>query len=198
MPQQFQNVPLPQTAGQQQLRGGVEQLLMSILGGLGKPVDIGPIAQQARTQFQQQTVPTLAERFTSMGGGLPTSPAFASQLGAAGAGLEESLASLGVQQQMGQQDLQSRLLSGLLGTALQPQSFMYAEPQAQKSPGFGQQLMQGLGGGLGMLGAGFGQTLPFALGGGLLSNLFGKAKQPQQPDRMNALMGLLSQIRGAR
>lgn len=51
-----------------------------------------PIAQQATNQFNQQTVPNLAERFTSMGNSSLSSPLFASQLGQAGAGLQSDLA----------------------------------------------------------------------------------------------------------
>lgn len=52
------------------------------------------IEKRARTQFEQRTVPTLAERFTSMGAGAQSSPAFAQTLGQAGANLEEGLAAL--------------------------------------------------------------------------------------------------------
>lgn len=55
--------------------------------------DFNPIEQRARSQFNQQTIPSLAERFTSMGGGQRSS-AFQGALGAAGAGLEEGLAAL--------------------------------------------------------------------------------------------------------
>jgi hypothetical protein len=53
-----------------------------------------PIAQQARTQFNQQTVPSLAQRFASMGDNAISSPSFTSELGQAGAGLEGNLAAL--------------------------------------------------------------------------------------------------------
>lgn len=62
------------------------------------------ISNQARKQFNQQTVPSLAERFTSLGNNSLSSPAFASQLGQAGAGLEENLA--GLRSNMGLQQLQ--------------------------------------------------------------------------------------------
>lgn len=67
------------------------------------------IEQRARSQFQTQTIPSLAERFTSMGGeGGQRSSAFGAQLGGAGADLESQLANLrsmfGMQQtQMGLQ-----------------------------------------------------------------------------------------------
>ena len=51
-----------------------------------------PIEQQARAGFEQQTIPTIAERFTNMGQGASSSGAFARTLGGAAAGLEQDLA----------------------------------------------------------------------------------------------------------
>lgn len=51
-----------------------------------------PIEQQARQDFAQTTVPTIAERFSSMGG--QRSSAFGQQLGQAASGLESQLAAL--------------------------------------------------------------------------------------------------------
>lgn len=56
--------------------------------------DFKPIEEEARAGFEQQTVPTIAERFTNMGAGASSSSAFARNLGSAAAGLEQSLASL--------------------------------------------------------------------------------------------------------
>lgn len=66
--------------------------------------NFNPAAQEqlARNQFQTQTLPSIAERFTSMGGGQRSS-AFQGALGQAGAGLEQSLAAL--RSQYGQQAL---------------------------------------------------------------------------------------------
>lgn len=95
-----------------------------------------PIAQQARSQFNQQTVPSLAERFTSLGNNALSSGAFTSQLGQAGAGLEEALAAL--QSQYGMKNQQNAL--SLLSLGLSP-SF---ENYYQKSqPGFGENLLSG-------------------------------------------------------
>lgn len=69
-----------------------------------------PIAEQARTQFEEQTVPSIAERFTAMGGGGGRSSAFAQQLGQAGAGLEQGLAAQGAQFGLQQQGLLQNLL----------------------------------------------------------------------------------------
>lgn len=70
---------------------------LQLLGayGLGNPYEeFQPIAEQAQNEFNQQVVPSLAERFTSVGKGAISSPAFASQLGQAGAGLQQNLAAL--------------------------------------------------------------------------------------------------------
>jgi len=142
--------------------------IMSLLQG--KPSQgFQPIAQNARNQFQQQTVPTLAERFTSMGGagtGALSSPAFASQLGQAGAGLEGNLAALG--SQFGQNQLQSLL--PFAGKSQFENLFHQAQPGAlQNIAGPALQLLMmylsgGLSGGAG-LGSGAGSGLQ-SLGGG--------------------------------
>lgn len=98
--------------------------------GLQNPYGgFAPIAQQATNQFYQQTVPTLAERFTSMGNGALSSPLFASQLGQAGAGLQSDLASQ--QAQYGQQNIQQLLQMLQLG--LNPQVENIFRP-AQSGP----------------------------------------------------------------
>ena len=65
-----------------------------------------PIAQQARHNFNTQTIPSIAERFTAMGGGQRSS-AFQAALQNAGGDFDRSLASLDYQQahQLGQQAL---------------------------------------------------------------------------------------------
>jgi hypothetical protein len=84
---------------------GLYNILAQLLGqpAAKSQFDFAPIAQQARTNFQTQTVPTLAERFGSLGGESRGSSAVIGQLGAAGAGLNEGLAALqqhyGLQQQ---------------------------------------------------------------------------------------------------
>ena len=161
-----QQVQLPRFSPQQQ---EIQSQMLSQLGPLLQQMqqpqqkfDFGPLAQQARTQFRTQTVPGLAERFTSMGGGGQRSSAFQGALGRAGAGLEENLAGtqsqIGLQQQgMEQQRLQG-LLSALLGGGLQsPYENIYI-PRQPSQPGFLQNLLlggaqagiQGLSGGYGM------------------------------------------------
>lgn len=99
----------------------LNQLLQQGISGLGqqKPFDFAPIAQQAREQFAQQTVPSLAERFTALGG--QRSSAFPQALGQAGSQLESNLAAQGAQFGMQGQDQQNRLLLSLLGLGLTPQ-----------------------------------------------------------------------------
>lgn len=125
-----------------------------------------PIAQQARSQFEQQTVPSLAERFTGTGGAL-SSPAFASQLGAAGAGLNENLAAL--QSQYGlsnraQLAKERGQLMSLLGMGLTP-TFETLHRPAQEGllqslfGGVGQAALAGLTGGASGLGLSLGLNL---------------------------------------
>lgn len=118
-----------------------QQILQFLLqqgqGGLQNPYGgFAPIADQARNQFSQNTVPSLAERFTSMGNSSLSSPAFASQLGQAGAGLEEALAAL--QSQYGMKNQQQAL--SLLALGLSP-SFQNFYQGSQ--PGFGENLLSG-------------------------------------------------------
>lgn len=130
---------IPQYSQMQQK--GFNQLLQSSLSGLQNPyAGFEPIAQQAQKRFHEQIVPTLAERFSSYGDMSSSSPAFASQLGQAGAGLSENLAAL--QSQYGMLNRQ-----GLLG-----QAQMGFTPQFQNLSMEGEQ---------GFLGPLFSQLLPY-------------------------------------
>lgn len=64
-------------------------------------------------QFNEQTIPALAERFSSLGSGAQRSSAFQQALGQAGAGLSENLASL-------RGGMQMQGLGQALGYAQQP------------------------------------------------------------------------------
>ena len=95
---QFQNYsPEVQAALSQILQGGLSRLNQPQfnVNQNSQPFDFQPIAQEARTNFAQQTVPSILERLT--GAGAQKSSALGQQLGAAGAGLESGLASLGAQ-----------------------------------------------------------------------------------------------------
>jgi len=71
------------------------QALQQALQGLQNPYEgFEPLANQARTNFETQTLPSIAERFTNMGGGGQRSSAFQGALGAAGSGFENGLAAL--------------------------------------------------------------------------------------------------------
>lgn len=105
---QFQRL----TPQQQQLQNQVVSNLMTALQPGGQ-LDFGPIAQRARSQFSQQAIPTIAERFSALGQNALSSPALYSQLGGAAANLEEALAAQ-------QGAFQQRNLLGLLGLAQQP------------------------------------------------------------------------------
>lgn len=144
----------------------LSQVLQLGLGGLQQGSGgFEPIAQQARTQFQQQTIPSIAQRFTAMNG--QRSGAFQQALGQAGAGLEEGLASLGSQYNLQRQGQ----LQNLLGAGLTPQFDTYL-PQEQQ--GFGQTLLESAGTVLPlMLGGAFGG----GLGGGIGSLLKGGLSQ---------------------
>ena len=114
------------------------QILRQALSGMQNPTQgFEPIAQREMSRFQSQTVPSLAERFTSMGAGGQRSSAFAGALGGAGADLGERLGALGSQyglQRTGQ-------LQQLLGMGLTPQFESMLRPQTH---GFlGNMAMQG-------------------------------------------------------
>lgn len=128
----------------------IDQSLQMGLSGLQnlKPFDFAPIEQQATKNFNTQTVPSLAERFTAMGSG-PRSSNFAPAFASAGADLQGQLAALRSQYGLQQQNS----LQNLLGLGLTPQFETGYEP---RTPGFaesvGAPVLQGLG-----------QTLPYWL-----------------------------------
>jgi len=113
--EQFQRSPLHTPQGMQAL----EQLLATGLGNLQNPqAGFQPIAENAQRQFQTQTIPGLAERFTNLGGSdTRGSSDFAGMLGGAGADLQSQLASMA--SQYGLQNQQNALSQ--LQTGLQPQ-----------------------------------------------------------------------------
>jgi hypothetical protein len=97
----------------------IQYLMQLSHEGLQNPYEgFDPIAQQARTQFSQETVPGLAERFTSMGNNALSSGAFTSQLNQGRAGLEADLSAQ--RAQYGQQNKQ-QMIQTLL-SLLQPRS----------------------------------------------------------------------------
>ena len=201
-PATAQQVPTltPQQLG---VKGQASNQALQMLQGLsGGNFNFEPIAQQARTQFQTQTVPSLAERFTSLGSGAQRSSAFQGALGQAGAGLEEGIAALNSKYGLQQQGLNQNLLQLLLGHSLSPESETLIN---QGDEGF-----------LSSIGPVIGQLLPYlpmligsffgpggtaagaGVGAGLsaLTGLFGnKQQQPaqsfMQPNYSNIISGIL-------
>jgi hypothetical protein len=109
-----------------------QNALSSLLGqasqGMKNPYQgFEPIEARARSQFQKNTIPGIAERFTSLGDNAISSGAFASQLGEAGAGLEEGLAAL-----RSQYGLQNRgQLLRELGLGLTPENENFYQPREE-------------------------------------------------------------------
>src|ERR1700679_1928535 len=117
--QQFSTIT-PQQAG---VKGAVGNQALRMLQNLGGGQNnFEPIANQARTQFNEQTIPGLAERFTNFGSGANRSSAFQGALGEAGSNLEQGLAALKSQFGQQQQGLDQNLLQLLLGHSLSPES----------------------------------------------------------------------------
>lgn len=111
--ERMQQYPTQTTQGMDYLNN----LLKMSQTGLNNPyAGFEPIENRARSQFQQ-SLPSLAERFASMGTGAQRSSGFQSAIGRAQAGLEESLASL--RSQYGLQNRGQMLQMGQLG--LSPQ-----------------------------------------------------------------------------
>lgn len=93
-------------------------------------------------EFNEKTVPGLAERFAGMGamGGGLSSSGFGQSLGAAGAGLQEKLAAL-------KSGLGTQAANQLMSTYGQRAQAAFGEPTfqyQQNQPGFGENVMAGL------------------------------------------------------
>jgi len=137
--QKAQTTQLPILSPQQQ--AWQQQAGQMAMQGLQDPSQgFDPIAQRARSQFQTQTIPSLAERFTSFGQGGQRSSDFMGAAAGAGADLEEGLAAQGAQY-----GLQNRgLLQQLLGIGMQPGfDNIYQPGQMGGLQRFGQSLFQG-------------------------------------------------------
>lgn len=99
-------------AGQFGMQGlqGLPAQYQQLMQGL----NFDPIEQNAMRQFNQTTVPGLAERFSSMGtGGSQRSSAFAQQLGGAGSDLMSQLAALRAQYGIQRGQLGGNMLANL-------------------------------------------------------------------------------------
>lgn len=133
--------------GQQGVQNNILGQIPGLLGRASQGVDFNPIEDRARSQFNTQTVPGLAERFTSLGGGQRSS-AFQNAIGSAGVDLESGLAALRSQFGLQQQGQQNKLLGNLLSYGFKPS---FENQQQETGTGFGinllMQLLQSLFGG---------------------------------------------------
>lgn len=142
-----------------------QQQLQKMLGGQLPTEGFEPIAQQARSQFEQ-SIPTLAERFSGLG--MLQSPALASVIGKGQQELEENLAAQKAQFGLQQQGNIAGLLPQLLQSGLAPQyesQFIMPRPQPQFIPppqqaGVGGGFASGIGSLLGGLGSLAGAFMP--------------------------------------
>lgn len=149
---------------------GAQDYLQNMISG--SPEAFNRFAAPFKTEFEQQTIPRLAEQFAgTLGpmGGLGSSSGFAQALGGAGTQFQSNLSNLyaQLQQQAVQQALgQYNTLANLgLGTKT------FENVYQPGSTGF---LGQALGGLLGGLGGGFG----LGAGSGLVQGIFGKKPKP--------------------
>lgn len=126
-----------------EVQTALTQLLQQGISGIQarKPFDFGPIKEQAVSDFRTEGIPTLAERFTAMGGGQRSS-AFEGALGSAEGGLRRDLASLESQYNLQQQGQDDTFFQNLLRLGLVPRSENLYFPS---SPGALQGLAQGAG-----------------------------------------------------
>ena len=117
-----------------QQQNALDQMLQQALMGMQNlpTANFGDVKKMYEQNFQQQTVPGIAERFSSLGAGSQRSSAFEQALGTAGAGMNTQLA--GMQQMFNQQqrgDEVNRLMQMLqLGVAPQ---YQYMQEPAQTS-----------------------------------------------------------------
>lgn len=129
----------------QAAQGYLSQLLQN------DPASYEKFAAPYMQQFQQQTVPRLAERFAGMGGGLGggalSSSGFAQALGGAGSDLQARLAQLYSGRQMDAANQSMGNYTNLASLGLGQRGFEnYYQPG---SPGIGGALIGGLAGGVG-------------------------------------------------
>ena len=159
-----------------QLLGNIGGPLQAGIGNLGQLLGGGEGAYQAfeapaMRQFYEQIVPGIAEQFSGMGAGAQRSSAFGQQLGAAGAGLADTLA----MQRAGLQQEGLSQLQSLLGMGLGAKPFEnILRPGTSGAIG---PLVQALGMGTGFaLGGSLGTSLG-GMGSNLFSSLFGPKKK---------------------
>ena len=131
----------------QQGFGGLKELL-------GQGFDFAPISEQARTGFAQQTIPSIAERFASLGtGGSQRSSAFPQLLSQAGGNLEKDLAALQAQYAMQNKGMNMGAYQSILNQGMQsPWQNMYRPGSQSGLSNLINSGMQGLGQAAGTIG----------------------------------------------
>jgi hypothetical protein len=160
---QFLNQLLGMLGGSQGGQGGnFLDYYSNLLGGESGQGDLESFAEPYRQQFENETIPMLAERFAGAGGGMGgalSSSGFGQSLGSAGGNFNAQLAQLFAslrQNAAGQ-------MSGLAGLGLGAQP--YALTTTPGSPGAGMGLLGGaLGSFLGPMGTAAGSALGNFLG----------------------------------
>ena len=124
----------------------MDQILQRGLQGSMNNFDFAPIEAQARTGFMQNTIPSIAERFSGLGSGGQRSSAFYNSMGQAGAGLEQSLAAMKQNYNMQMMPM----MQNMMGMGLNRR---YENAMHQRVPGMletgGSAFLGGLGGALG-------------------------------------------------
>lgn len=137
-----------------------------------------PIADRARKQFQEQTLPSIAERFTAMG--LQNSGYFPQVLGSAASDLESQLAALGSQFDLQQQQFGHGQTMDYLRHGLSPRFTSHIQ---LGTPGFLQQSLP--------------TTMDYLTqsgGSGALGSLAGLAGGGLATSGIQALISLLSKL----
>ena len=175
----FQETPNKFNPQQQQ---ALMQLLSQGQAGLQNPTaGFQPIEDYARSKFQRESIPGLAERFTSLGGSdTRGSSDFAGMLGGAQSEFDQGLAAL--RAQYGQQGQQNALQ--LLQTGLQPQTDQMYMGEQQ---GIGDQIAEMGGNALGTYLGGGGDFGLGASSAGNVGGLFSKWTPQQKSALLNAL-----------
>ena len=164
--------------------GSMDQMLQSalpqLLSSLGNQGGFAPIAEQARSRFFGDTVPTLAERFSGLGSGGQRSSGYQESLASGAGQMNTDLAAM--ESQYGQQ--RNQQLMQMLGMGLTPQQEnMRIAPQQ----GFMHGMAPGIGEGLAKAGMNFmtgGASGGAEMGSNIikmLMSLFGGKKGQQQP-----------------
>lgn len=163
--EQLSTMTPEQTQFLQMMMGGLQSPMQAGMGNLqqllsGSPEAFAQYEAPYKREFNERTIPGLAERFSSLGAGAQGSSAFGQQMGQAGAGLSETLAALRGQLQ---QNALSQL-QGFAGMGMGAKQFENMYTPAHRDQGFLQAMAPGIGA---ALGGGMGMGM-----GSLMGNLF--------------------------